>query len=93
MCGIAGSYGRADIRRMTSTLTHRGPDDEGFFSDGPVQFGARRLAIIDLTTGHQPLSTVDRSHWITYNGELFNYLEIRDELEALGFQFSTTSDT
>jgi asparagine synthase (glutamine-hydrolysing) len=93
MCGIAGSYGPADIRRMTSTLTHRGPDDEGFFADGPVQFGARRLAIIDLTTGHQPLSTADGSHWITYNGELFNYLEVRADLEKLGFKFKTNSDT
>ncbi|MBK5257389.1 MAG: asparagine synthase (glutamine-hydrolyzing), partial [Vicinamibacteria bacterium] len=93
MCGIAGSYGPADIRRMTAMLTHRGPDDEGFFADGPVQFGARRLAIIDLTTGHQPLSTADGSHWITYNGELFNYLEIRTELQGLGFHFKTTSDT
>ena len=93
MCGIAGAYGPADIRRMTEVLHHRGPDDEGFFSDGPVQFGARRLAIIDLTTGHQPLSTADGSHWITYNGELFNYVEIRNELESLGYQFKTTSDT
>lgn len=93
MCGIAGAYGPADIRRMTEVLHHRGPDDEGFFSDGPVQFGARRLAIIDLTTGHQPLSTADGSHWITYNGELFNYVEIRNELERLGYQFKTTSDT
>lgn len=93
MCGIAGAYGPADIRRMTAMLTHRGPDDEGFFADGPVQFGARRLSIIDLTTGHQPLSTADGSHWITYNGELFNYLELRTELEGLGFQFKTTSDT
>ena len=93
MCGIAGAYGPADIRRMTEVLHHRGPDDEGFFSDGPVQFGARRLAIIDLTTGHQPLSTADGSHWITYNGELFNYVEIRNELASLGYQFKTTSDT
>ena len=93
MCGIAGAYGPADIRRMTDVLHHRGPDDEGFFSDGPVQFGARRLAIIDLTTGHQPLSTADGSHWITYNGELFNYVEIRNELDSLGYQFKTTSDT
>lgn len=93
MCGVAGSYGPADVRRMTSMLTHRGPDDEGFFADGPIHFGARRLAIIDLNTGHQPLSTADGSHWITYNGELFNYLEIRAELEALGFPFKTTSDT
>ena len=93
MCGIAGAYGPADIRRMTATLVHRGPDDEGFFKDGPVQFGARRLSIIDLTTGHQPLSTVDGSHWITYNGELFNYLEVKAELLGLGFEFKTTSDT
>ncbi len=93
MCGIAGSYGPADIRRMTATLTHRGPDDEGFYSSGPVQFGARRLSIIDLTTGHQPLATADGSHWITYNGELFNYLEVRADLEREGFQFKTTSDT
>ncbi len=93
MCGIAGAYGPADIRRMTATLTHRGPDDEGFFASGPVQFGARRLAIIDLSTGHQPLATADGSHWITYNGELFNYLEVRKDLESLGFAFKTQSDT
>jgi asparagine synthase (glutamine-hydrolysing) len=93
MCGIAGAYGPADIRRMTTMLTHRGPDDEGFYASGPVQFGARRLAIIDLNTGHQPLSTADGSHWVTYNGELFNYLEVRKDLEALGFQFKTSSDT
>jgi len=78
---------------MTARLTHRGPDDEGFFSDGPVHFGARRLAIIDLNTGHQPLATADGTHWITYNGELFNYLEIREELGKLGYEFKTTSDT
>jgi len=78
---------------MTATLTHRGPDDEGFYSDGPVQLGARRLAIIDLNTGHQPLATATGSHWIAFNGELFNYLEIRTELEKQGFKFKTTSDT
>ena len=93
MCGIAGAYGPADIRAMTATLTHRGPDDEGFYESGPIHFGARRLSIIDLSTGHQPLCTASGSHWITYNGELFNYLEIRAELEREGFQFNTTSDT
>jgi len=93
MCGIAGAYGPADIRAMIRTLTHRGPDDEGFYVDGPLQFGARRLAIIDLNTGHQPLSTATGSHWITYNGELFNYLEVRKELEQQGFRFNTSSDT
>jgi asparagine synthase (glutamine-hydrolysing) len=93
MCGIAGVYGRGDIRAMTRRLTHRGPDDEGFFEQGPVQLGARRLAVIDLAGGHQPLATADGSHWITYNGEVFNYLELRAELEQKGHVFQTQSDT
>ncbi len=93
MCGIAGVYGGGDIRAMTRRLTHRGPDDEGYFEDSRVQLGARRLAVIDLSTGHQPLSTASGSHWITYNGELFNYLELREALEAEGFRFRTQSDT
>lgn len=93
MCGIAGIYGDGDIRAMTRMLVHRGPDDEGFHECGPVKLGARRLAVIDLQTGHQPLSTPDGSHWITYNGELFNYLELRAELEREGHRFLTQSDT
>ncbi len=93
MCGIAGVYGRGDIRSMTRRLTHRGPDDEGFYEDGPVQLGARRLAVIDVAGGHQPLATADGSHWITFNGELFNYLELRAELEKKGQVFRTQSDT
>jgi asparagine synthase (glutamine-hydrolysing) len=93
MCGIAGIYGTGDIRAMTRSLVHRGPDDEGFYESGPVKLGARRLAVIDLASGHQPLSTADGKYWITYNGELFNYLELRQELEAAGHRFLTRSDT
>lgn len=93
MCGIAGVYGPGDVRAMTRRLAHRGPDDEGFYESGEVRLGARRLAVIDLETGHQPLATADGSHWIVYNGELFNYLELRAELEALGHAFRTKSDT
>jgi len=93
MCGIAGVWGGGDVRAMTRRLAHRGPDDEGFHEDGPLQLGVRRLSVIDLQTGHQPLATADGSHWIAYNGELFNYLELRAELEREGHAFRTQSDT
>jgi asparagine synthase (glutamine-hydrolysing) len=93
MCGIAGIWGGGDLAAMVRRLGHRGPDDEGTHADGPVQLGVRRLSVIDLVTGHQPLSTADGSHWIAYNGELFNYLELRTELEARGRAFRTRSDT
>jgi asparagine synthase (glutamine-hydrolysing) len=78
---------------MTRRLTHRGPDDEGFYEHGPIRLGVRRLCIIDLAGGHQPLACADGSHWIAYNGELFNYVELREELAALGHRFNTQSDT
>jgi asparagine synthase (glutamine-hydrolysing) len=93
MCGIAGVYGDGDIRAMARTLTHRGPDDEGFHESGPMKLGARRLAVIDLETGHQPLCTADGTHWIAFNGEIFNYIELRTELEEKGYRFLTRSDT
>jgi len=93
MCGIAGIWGEGDIVAMTRRLVHRGPDDEGFYRDGPVQLGVRRLAVIDLETGHQPLSTADGALWIAYNGELFNYLELKEELRKRGREFRTRSDT
>jgi asparagine synthase (glutamine-hydrolysing) len=93
MCGIAGVYGGGDIRAMTRSLTHRGPDDEGFHESRPVKLGVRRLAVIDLETGHQPLSTADGTHWIAFNGEIFNYVELRTELEKQGHRFLTRSDT
>lgn len=78
---------------MTDALRHRGPDDEGYYIAGNVGLGHRRLNIIDLTTGHQPMSNEDGTVWITYNGETYNYLELRRELLARGHRFCTSSDT
>ncbi len=97
-CGVLSVDGQAPVDReglaaMTATLQHRGPDDVGYFLSGPVGLGHRRLSIIDLETGHQPLSNEDGSIWIVYNGELYNYREIRANLEKAGHRFSTLSDT
>src|SRR5437660_8129085 len=100
MCGIAGSA-RSDgapvdrelIERMNEAIRHRGPDDDGFyFSDG-VGLAMRRLAIIDLKSGHQPIHNQDRTAWIVFNGEIYNYRELRAQLEKLGHEFYTDSDT
>ncbi len=100
MCGIAGIF-RQDgrpvdeclLRRMTDVLAHRGPDGEGFYIDGPLGLGHRRLAIIDLSTGAQPMGSEDGATWITYNGEIYNYRELKRELIDRGMSFRTTSDT
>lgn len=97
-CGVLNFDGQAPVDReglaaMTATLRHRGPDDLGSFLSGPVGLGHRRLSIIDLETGHQPLSNEDGSIWIVYNGELYNYREIRANLEKAGHRFATQSDT
>ncbi len=78
---------------MCTALAHRGPDDRGVLGDGVACFGHRRLSIIDLATGHQPMATPDGRYWITYNGEVFNYRELRRDLEARGHRFRTQSDT
>jgi len=100
MCGIAGMLaepGRlADsrlLRAMTGILAHRGPDGDGHHEDGRVGLGHRRLSIIDLATGEQPMSNDDASVWITFNGEIYNYRELRRELESRGYRFRTASDT
>ncbi len=98
MCGIAGFLGpgRADrdlLKSMTETLAHRGPDGEGYFLEGGVGLGHRRLAILDLETGAQPLYNEDRSVAVVYNGEIYNHLALREDLEARGHRFSTRSDT
>ena len=101
MCGIAGIFGfnRRPIEpnvvaAMTTTLIHRGPDGYGVEQPEPwISLGHRRLSIIDLEGGHQPLSNEDNSIWITFNGEIFNYLELRRELKAKGHKFRTRSDT
>ncbi len=78
---------------MADSIQHRGPDDDGYYVSGPVGFGFRRLAIIDLNTGHQPISNEDGSVHIVFNGEIYNYLELREELRAKGHVFSTQTDT
>jgi asparagine synthase (glutamine-hydrolysing) len=100
MCGICGVLNldrapvdRALIRRMNSTLVHRGPDAEGTYFDGPVGLGSRRLSIIDLTGGDMPIYNEDGSIAIVFNGEIYGYVELRDELERLGHRFATRSDT
>jgi asparagine synthase (glutamine-hydrolysing) len=100
MCGIAGIVevgGRVVDRdlltAMTTVQAHRGPDGDGFVCRDGVGFGHRRLAIIDLVTGDQPMPNDDQSVWIVFNGEIYNYRELRDELEARGARFRTQSDT
>jgi asparagine synthase (glutamine-hydrolysing) len=78
---------------MADSIVHRGPDDEGYYRSGPVGLGFRRLAIIDLNTGHQPISNEDGSVWIVFNGEIYNYLELRDYLQQKGHTFRSKTDT
>ncbi len=101
MCGICGQFNfgsgepveRDVIQRMTDSITHRGPDDEGYFVAGPLGFGFRRLSIIDLAGGHQPMSDADETVWVIFNGEIYNFKELRAELEQRGHHFRTRSDT
>lgn len=100
MCGIAGSlhlhHGSADperLHQMIGTIRYRGPDDVGIYNKGPVGLAHARLSIIDLAGGHQPMSIARESIWITFNGEIFNYIELRDELIAKGHRFTSNSDT
>jgi asparagine synthase (glutamine-hydrolysing) len=100
MCGIFGVLNldarpaeRAALQAMARVSVHRGPDDEGFHIDGPCAIGMRRLSIIDLTGGHQPLANADRSLVVVCNGEIYNFRELRRELEALGHRFASGSDS
>ncbi len=101
MCGIAGQFNferrepvdRETIVRMARSIAHRGPDDEGFFIAGAVGLGFRRLSIIDLAGGHQPMSDAEETVWVIFNGEIYNYRELRAELQNKGHQFRTNSDT
>ncbi len=81
------------FKEMNDIITHRGPDDEGFYFDEYIQFGFRRLSIIDLESGHQPLSYENKRYWIIFNGEIYNHIELRRELIEKGYSFSTHSDT
>lgn len=99
MCGIAGFVLRQGIAQaetvhtMCQRIRHRGPDDGGVYTDGPCGIGMRRLSIIDLGTGHQPLSNEDGSVWVVFNGEIYNYRDLRDRLAGLGHTFRSNSDT
>ena len=100
MCGIVGIV-RNDgkpvdeelLARMNDAIRHRGPDEDGFYVNGSAGMAMRRLAIIDLKSGQQPIHNRDRSAWIVFNGEIYNYLELREKLEKLGHTFYTNSDT
>src|SRR3989338_3075815 len=100
MCGITGILHKTDrpvdlsiLQKINRTLAHRGPDDEGYFVSGPVGLGQRRLSIIDLASGGQPMQTPDGRYTIVFNGEIYNFLEIRSGVEKQGLVFSTHSDT
>jgi asparagine synthase (glutamine-hydrolysing) len=101
MCGICGQFNFATtepvdpgaIRRMAQTIVHRGPDDEGYFCSGSLGLGFRRLSIIDLAGGHQPMSDAQETVWVILNGEIYNFKELRAELRKKGHHFRTNSDT
>src|SRR4051812_6551204 len=100
MCGIAGIVrwdGRPPsaetIQSMCEVMVHRGPDDQGIYLDDSAALGMRRLSIIDLSTGHQPVHNEDSSLWVVFNGEIYNFKELRRDLERQGHQFYTTTDT
>ena len=101
MCGIAGQFNfehlepvdPEKIRLMADSIAHRGPDDQGYFVQGPIGLGFRRLSIIDLAGGHQPMSDADETVWVVFNGEIYNFKELRAELERSGHVFRTGSDT
>jgi hypothetical protein len=99
MCGIAGYFLRrrdadpADVRAMCARIVHRGPDDEGIYTEGGCGIGMRRLSIIDLAGGHQPIGNEDGTLQVVFNGEIYNYKELRGLLQSRGHRFSTDSDT
>jgi asparagine synthase (glutamine-hydrolysing) len=103
MCGFIGCVHdkeqnyrddqKQQFKNMNDIITHRGPDDDGFYYDDHIQFGFRRLSIIDIECGHQPLTYENERYWIIFNGEVYNYVELREELLKEGLQFATNSDT
>jgi asparagine synthase (glutamine-hydrolysing) len=101
MCGITGkiylskdrTIDSGELKQMTDIISHRGPDDEGFYINKNIGLGFRRLSIIDLNTGHQPLSNESGNKWIVFNGEIYNFLELREGLRHKGYSFKTKTDT
>src|SRR5712692_1081818 len=100
MCGIAGFINvtpgpqtEAVLQRMTRVIAHRGPDDDTVYQDSRAWLGHRRLSIIDVAGGRQPMTNEDQSLWITYNGEIFNHAALRSDLERAGHRYATRCDT
>jgi asparagine synthase (glutamine-hydrolysing) len=103
MCGFVGvlknrpgiweEAAREQFKNSNTMIFHRGPDDEGYFEDEQVLFGFRRLSIIDIESGHQPFSYLNERYWMVFNGEVYNYIELRDHLLEMGYTFTTDSDT
>ena len=98
MCGICGKYSVDGVeldtlKRMADAIRHRGPDDDGYFVEGSIGLANRRLSIIDVDGGKQPISNEDDTVWIVFNGEIYNYPELREQLLANGHQFKTHTDT
>jgi asparagine synthase (glutamine-hydrolysing) len=101
MCGIAGIFNHSGpigdatslVSRMLARIQYRGPDESGIYINNQLAMGSVRLSIIDLQTGSQPLSSADGKTWIVYNGEIFNYIELKGELKRMGYTFRTESDT
>ncbi|HOX23715.1 MAG TPA: asparagine synthase (glutamine-hydrolyzing), partial [Elusimicrobiales bacterium] len=93
ICGFSGSQDRALLERMAHRLAHRGPDSQGFHESEGISLGMRRLSIIDLFTGAQPMHNEDRKIWVVFNGEIYNYRQLRAELSAKGHKFLSNSDT
>ena len=101
MCGICGQFYYKEnhpvsiqkLKRMTDSITHRGPDDEGYHISDSIGLGFRRLSIIDLSGGHQPMSDQEKNVWVIFNGEIYNFPELKKELEGYGHIFQTRSDT
>ena len=101
MCGICGVFHSDPVQRvnrellaaMNRQIVHRGPDDDGFFVDGNAGLAMRRLSIIDIQSGHQPLSNEDGKIWIVFNGEIYNHRDLRKDLQARGHRYRTQSDT
>ena len=102
MCGIAGVFHFNEpgaiasldmVSRMCSRLVHRGPDDKGLYHAGAVAMGMRRLSVVDVGGGHQPISNETGTIWLVYNGEIYNFLDLRQELKSLGHTFRTRTDS
>src|SRR5438128_11228275 len=101
MCGICGQFNFTNnapvdpeiIRRMADSIAHRGPDDEGYFVSGPIGLGFRRLSIIDLAGGHQPMADAEKTVWVIFNGEIYNFKNLGEEFENLDYSFGTTCET